>query len=128
VTALPARYDIIVQQGATYDLPIRYADLNNDPVNISSYSANMQVRELPNYPIIVEFNSSLATSGFIFLNGAAEDREDGANGNLRLFLTAANSANLSALVARYQLNITDVEGYVTPLLEGAFTVKGSVTV
>jgi hypothetical protein len=128
VTALPARYDIILQQGTTYDLPISYRDSAGTPIDLSGYNALIQVRELPNFPIIVEFNSALTSNGFIFLTGPAEDREDGANGNLRVFLSAANSSVLNALVARYQLNITDNEGFVTPLIEGSFTVQGSVTV
>ena len=126
MTALPGRYDIILQQAATYDLPISYRDSAGTPIDMSGYTARLQVRELPQYPLLVEFNTELTANGFVFLSGPAEEREDGANGNLRLFMTAANSANIAALVARYQLNITDSEGVVTPLIEGRFEVQGSV--
>jgi hypothetical protein len=126
VTALPGRYDIILQQAATYDLPISYRDSAGTPINMSGYTAKLQVRELPQFPLLVEFNTALTSNGFIYLSGPAENREDGANGNLRLFMTAANSANIGAFVARYQLNITDSEGVVTPLIEGRFEVQGSV--
>ena len=126
MTALPGRYDIILQQAATYDLPISYRDSSGTPIDMSGYTAKLQVRELPQYPLLVEFNTSLTANGFIYLSGPAEEREDGANGNLRLFMTAANSANIEAFVARYQLNITDSEGVVTPLIEGRFEVQGSV--
>ena len=126
MTALPGRYDIILQQAATYDLPISYRDSAGTPIDLSGYTARLQVRELPQYPLLVEFNTELTSNGFVFLSGPAEEREDGANGNLRLFMTAANSANIGALVARYQLNITDSEGVVTPLIEGRFEVQGSV--
>jgi hypothetical protein len=128
LTTLPGRYDIITQQGVTYDLPIAYRDVAGTPIDLTGYTARIQVRELPSFPVLVEFNSALTSNGFIFLAGAAEDREDGANGNLRLFLTASNSANIAPLVARYQLNITDSEGYVTPIIEGRFEIQGSVTV
>lgn len=126
MTALPGRYDIILQQAATYDLPISYRDSAGTPIDMSGYTARLQVRELPQYPLLIEFNTELTANGFVFLSGPAEEREDGANGNLRLFMTAANSANIGALVARYQLNITDSEGVVTPLIEGRFEVQGSV--
>jgi len=126
VTALPGRYDIILQAAATYDLPISYRDSAGTPIDMSGYTARLQVRELPQFPLLVEFNTELTANGFVFLSGPAEDREDGANGNLRLFMTAANSANIGAFVARYQLNITDSEGVVTPLIEGRFEVQGSV--
>lgn len=128
MTTLPGRYDIITQSGVTYDLPVSYRDSAGTPVDLSGYTARMQVRELPSFPVLVEFNTELTANGFILLAGSAEEREDGANGNLRLFMTAANSANISPLVARYQLNITDSEGYVTPLIEGRFEIQGSVTI
>jgi len=128
LTTLPGRYDIITQSGVTYDLPISYRDVTGTPINLTGYTARMQIRELPTFPVLVEFNTELTANGFIFLSGPAEDREDGANGNLRLFMTAANSANIAPLVARYQLNITDSEGYVTPVIEGRFEIQGSVTV
>lgn len=126
MSALPGRYDIILQQAATYTLPISYRDSAGTPIDMSGYSARLQVRELPSYPLLVEFNSELTGNGFVYLTGSSEDREDGANGNLRLFMTAANSANIAPLVARYQLNIIDSEGFVTPLIEGRFEVQGSV--
>jgi hypothetical protein len=126
VTALPGRYDIILQQAATFDLPISYRDSAGTPIDMSGYTAKLQVRELPQFPLLVEFNTALTANGFIYLSGPAEEREDGANGNLRLFMTAANSANIGAFVARYQLNITDSDGVVTPLIEGRFEVQGSV--
>ena len=128
MTTLPGRYDIITQSGVTYDLPISYRDVAGTPINLTGYTARMQIRELPNFPVLVEFNTELTANGFILLSGPAEEREDGANGNLRLFMTAANSANITPLVARYQLNITDSEGYVTPIIEGRFEIQGSVTV
>ncbi len=126
MTALPGRYDIILQQAATFDLPISYRDSAGTPIDMSGYTARLQVRELPQYPLLVEFNTELTANGFVFLSGPAEEREDGANGNLRLFMTAANTANIEAFVARYQLNITDSDGVVTPLIEGRFEVQGSV--
>lgn len=126
MSALPGRYDIILQQAATYDLPISYKDSAGTPIDMSGYTARLQVRELPSFPLLVEFTTELTANGFIFLSGSAEEREDGANGNLRLFMTAANSANIAPLVARYQLNLTDSEGFVTPLIEGRFEVQGSV--
>jgi hypothetical protein len=126
MSALPGRYDIILQQAATYDLPISYRDSAGTPIDMSGYTARLQVRELPQFPLLVEFNTELTANGFIYLSGPAEEREDGANGNLRLFMTAANSANIAPLVARYQLNLIDSEGFVTPLIEGRFEVQGSV--
>lgn len=121
------RYDITLEQGSTFDLPLRYKTPSGSGVNLSSYSARMQVREAPATSLFVEFNSSLTANGFIFMSGAAEDREDGANGNLRVFMTAANSTALPRFAGRYDLEIEDSTGYVIRLLEGQFRVEPEIT-
>jgi hypothetical protein len=120
------RYDIVLEQGATFDLPLRYED-SAGGVNLSGYSARMQVREAPASALLVEFNSSLTANGAILLSGAAEDREDGANGNLRVFMSAANSAALPRFSGRYDLELSDSTGYVIRLLEGQFRVEPEIT-
>ena len=39
----PAKYDITIYQGATFDLPLQYRDSNNTPVNMSGYTVNAQL-------------------------------------------------------------------------------------
>lgn len=121
------RYDITLEQGATFDLPLRYRAPSGTPVDLTGYSAKMQVREAPASAVFVEFNSALTANGFIWLTGSAENREDGANGNLRIFMTAANSAALTRFSGRYDLELRDSAGYVTRLLEGQFRVEPEIT-
>lgn len=121
------RYDIVLEQGATFDLPLRYRAPSGTAVDLTGYSAKMQVREAPASAVFVEFNSALTANGFILMSGSAEDREDGANGNLRVFMTAANSAALPRFSGRYDLELRDSAGYVTRLLEGQFRVEPEIT-
>ncbi len=121
------RYDIILEQGATFDLPLRYRTPSGVAVDLTGYSAKMQVREAPASTVFVEFSSTLTSNGFILLAGAAENREDGANGNLRVFMTAANSAALPRFSGRYDLELADSTGYVIRLLEGQFRVEPEIT-
>jgi hypothetical protein len=87
----------------------------------------MQVREAPDSAVLVEFNSALSANGFILLAGSAEDREDGANGNIRIFLSAANATALPRFAGRYDLELDDGSGYVIRLLEGQFRVEPEIT-
>lgn len=121
------RYDITLEQGATFDLPLRYRTPAGVAVNLTGYSAKMQVREAPASGLLVEFNSSLTANGFIWLTGSAENREDGANGNVRVYMTAANTAALPRFTGRYDLELRDSTGYVTRLLEGQFRVEPEIT-
>ena len=121
------RYDITVEQGATFDLPLRYKTPAGAAVNLTGYTARMQVREAPATAVFVEFNSTLTANGFIFLTGPAQDREDGANGNVRIYLTAANSAAMPRFAGRYDLELRDTAGYVTRLIEGQFRVEPEIT-
>ena len=122
------RYDIIMEQGATFDLPLRYKDSTGAAVDLSDYSASMQVREsAQSSTVLVEFTSNLSSNGFIFMSGPSEDREDSANGNLRIYMTSANSAAVPALRGRYDLELTDSTGYTIRLLEGQFEVEAEIT-
>lgn len=39
----PARYDITIHQGATFELPLRYKDASGVPVNMSGYTVTAQL-------------------------------------------------------------------------------------
>lgn len=121
------RYDITLEQGATFDLPLRYRAPSGTPVDLTGYSAKMQVREAPASAVLVEFNSALTANGFILLSGTSADREDGENGNVRVFMTATNTAVLPRFAGRYDLELEDGAGYVIRLLEGQFRVEPEIT-
>lgn len=121
------RYDIVLEQGTTFDVPINYSSPTGEAIDLSGYSAKMQVREAPHTDVFVEFNSSLTSNGFIFMSGAAEDREDSANGNIRIYMTSSNSSALPRFRGRYDLELSDGTGYTIRLLEGQFEVEPEIT-
>jgi hypothetical protein len=112
----PGKYDITITRGVTFDLPLTYTGPDGTPIDLSNTYVKMQVRESPKSNLIVEFNSALTSNGFIFT-------DDAINGNLRIFMTSANSAILPGVQARYDMQIRDSEDYVTHLLTGKFTIS-----
>ena len=112
----PGRYNITVYNGTTFALsPVWKVD--NLPVNLTGYSAKMQVRDISGN-LIVELSTA---NGKITITPAL--------GQVNLALTATQTASgtLAAGNYNYDLNLTDSASNVYKILEGAFAVKASVT-
>ena len=111
----PGRYNINVYKGTTFTLaPVWKID--NLPVDITGYTADMQVRYATDTAIIVELSTA---------NGRAVI--SGALGKVTLTLTASQTAALAANNYIYDLNLTAPDSTVTKILTGAFVVAESVT-
>jgi hypothetical protein len=111
----PGRYNINVYKGTTFTLaPVWKID--NLPVDITGYTADMQVRYATDTAIIVELSTD---------NGRAVI--SGALGKVTLTLTASQTAALAANNYIYDLNLTAPDSTVTKILTGAFVVAESVT-
>ena len=111
----PGRYNITVVNGTTFTLAPQWL-INNLPVNLTGYSADMQVRDVSNN-LIVELSTA---NGKIVITPAL--------GTITLTLTATqtSAANLSAGVYTYGLNLTDSNSNVYQILAGNFSVTASV--
>ena len=102
-------------KGTTFTLaPVWKID--NLPVDITGYTADMQVRYATDTAIIVELSTG---------NGRAVI--SGALGKVTLTLTASQTAALDANNYIYDLNLTAPDSTVTKILTGAFVVAESVT-
>lgn len=125
------KHNFTCEQGATFDRTITYRDGEGTVIDLSGYTARMHVREYAAGDLIVALYSSTDqgnSNGFAILNGSSEEYEDGANGNIRLFIAAANTANLTTGSLKYDLEIENpVDGTVTRLLEGKFNVVPEIT-
>lgn len=111
----PGRYNISVYQGTTFTLaPVWKID--GLPVNLSGYTADMQVRAATDQPIIIELSTA---NGRAVINGAL--------GQVTLTLTATETAALAEGTYMYDLNFTAPNTTVTKILTGNFTVQASVT-
>lgn len=109
------RYNITVTNGTTFTLaPIWLVD--NLAVNLTGYSADMQVRDVSNN-LIVELNTS---------NGKATIQPGLGQTTFTLTPTQTSAANLPAGNYSYAFNLTDGSGNVYQILNGAFTVLASV--
>jgi hypothetical protein len=111
----PGRYNITVYNGTTFSLSPSW-QINNVAVNLTDYTADMQVRDVSNN-LIVEMSTD---------NGRAVITP--ATGTVTLTLSAeeTSAGNLPAGTYSYDLNLTAPDTTVYKILQGVFVVNASV--
>lgn len=112
------------EQGATFSQQVQWAvetppgSCIQVPVNLTGYTAKMQVRRLHKTdPIIIELST---VNGRITL--------DAPNGNVNLLISASDTALLISGIYKYDLELTDASGFVTRLIQGDFEIVEQITV
>ena len=109
-------YDIATEQGSTYGSVVTYEDDNGDPVNLTGYTASMQVRT---YAGAAVPSLTLASSSGLTTGGAA--------GTIAISILASALSAVRAGGYVYDLEIQSPGGVVTKLLSGKFTIEQEVT-
>lgn len=118
---MASRYNITIEQGANWSLVVTWKDSVGALVNLTGYTARMQVRAtVPDPTVIVELRTD---NGHISLGGAA--------GTITMTLDAATTdaivTNGAPIYGVYDLEIVSGSGLVTRLIEGAATISPQVT-
>jgi hypothetical protein len=109
------RYNITIINGTTFTLaPIWQVD--NLPVDLTGYSADMQVRDVSNN-LIVELST---------FNGKAVISPALGQTTFTLTPTQTSAANLPVGNYTYAFNLTDGSSNTYQILNGAFNVQASV--
>ena len=119
------RYNITIEKGATYRRQLQYKDSAGDPIDLTDYSARMQIRQK-------------VTDNIIHLNLTTTKDADGsgltitaASGTIDIEISAASSSNFDfGTEGVYDLEIYSGSGdstYVLRLLEGKVKVSKNVT-
>lgn len=113
---VPGKYNIVCPQGSTLDQQLTYS-INDIDVNLTGYSARMQVREkhTSTSPALNLTNSN----GGIVLGGV--------DGTINIIVTASQSTELAAKEYVYDLELVSSSNVVTRLIEGKFIVTPEVT-
>lgn len=112
-----ATYNIIAEQGATFDQTILYTDASDTPIDLTSYTAEMHVRAtVASAGTIIELSTS--DSSIIL---------DGVNGTIELLITATDMTAITAGKYYYDLELYGPDDLIIRLIEGRFTVKAEVT-
>lgn len=110
------RYNILLEQGATFSLPLVYRDSTGALVDLTTYTAALQVRKAPGGPVVIELTTE---NGGITLGGV--------DGTIDLGRLATETAEYAAGDYIYDLKLITGSN-ATRLLEGEFNVAPAVTV
>jgi hypothetical protein len=117
VIVAAADYNTVIDQGADWYINFQYEDSNGVPINLTNYTAKMQLRSLP--------TSATAVLTLTQGNGITIV---GATGLLEIHATAAQTGDIDAGFYYYDLEITaPVSGVITRLIQGQIEVNPQVT-
>lgn len=109
-------YNDTLDQGATYNLVVIYKDANDTPINLTGYSAYMQLRK--NYDSTVADLTLTTANGGISINGPI--------GEITITATATQTTTLLSDYYLYDLELV-YDSTTTRLLQGQITVNSEVT-
>ena len=146
-----ARHDLNIDRGATFKLFLEYQTAATTGINLSGYTADMQVRRsTKTSKIILHLQGNTgergvtgggstgeyvagaafagtARTGGIFLNASSVGVTEGATGGIFIQADSATMKNVPEGQHHYDLELTDSSGTVTRIIEGRFRVSPDVT-
>lgn len=118
---MAAKHNIVIEQGATFPLNIKWQDSDQNPINLTGYRVRMQIRQTPeSVTTLLSFDSNSLTTGQAI--GALN-----ATGVIDIALSAAITTALTFRLAEWDLTVTSAGGEVTRLVEGKASVSPGVT-
>lgn len=111
-------YNLTIDQGATWYQTVTYKDANGNPINLTGYSAALQLRT--SYSAAsASLSISTSTTGITIPTPA--------NGTIVINVPAVTTAALIAQDYVYDLEITSGTGVVTRLIQGTAVVSPEAT-
>ena len=115
-----AQHDILIEQGSLYTLNLVYKDSEGVPIDLTGWSARMQIRQKHTSPDPALISLS-SVAGSIILGGAL--------GTISARITSDMSAALTIKTGVYDLELIPPSGEddAFRLIEGAVTVSKEVT-
>lgn len=112
-----AKYDFTIEQGTTVTKPFVWKSGEGLPVDITGYTARMQVRRS-------------VSSADVLLEASTDNNRiqiDGTEGRLTLVLSATVTSAINWTLGVYDIELRDNDGVVTRLVQGSITVSKEVT-
>jgi len=106
---MATKANISIDQGTTFSTVVALTDDAGNPLNLTAYSANSQIRKWYTSSNSVAFTTELT------------------DGDIILSMNAATTGSLSAGRYVYDVTVTDNANNITRVVEGIVTVNPRVT-
>lgn len=112
-----AQRDITIEKGATFRYSLTWKDSDSVPVDLTGYTARMQVRrKVDSDDTLLDLSSS---NGDITLGGSL--------GTIVIVASATDTAAIEGKVGVYDVEVESASGVVTRIIEGKVTLSPEVT-
>jgi hypothetical protein len=119
------KYSFVIEQGSTLNFSIVYNDSNGNPVDLSQYQSQMQIRQTYGSPPLLTLSSSLNA------DGTGLNMSNARSGSIGIYIASCTSSLLTFNEALYDLDIISGSGncpVVNRILEGKVKLSKEVTI
>jgi hypothetical protein len=125
------KYNFNIEQGTTVDFEIAYTDSGSNPIDLTDYTARMQIRPLiGSSTVYITLSSSLSDCGTGLNMSGSNGVTPPTSGTIGVYISAASSSLFNFNNAYYDLEIVSGSGncaYVTRILEGKIKLSKEIT-
>jgi len=108
---MATKANLVIDQGTTYTTDLNLTDENGDPLVLSGYSANSQIRK--------HYTSTNSVAFSVSINATA--------GVITLSLTANQTSDMTSGRYVYDVELADASNTISRIVEGIVTVTPQVT-
>ena len=121
------KYSFIIEQGATTNLQVDWSDANQNRIDLTGYTAMMQLRPSVDSELVyISLSSTLQADGTGINMSGSNGSTPLVSGSLAIYISAASSSMFDFTEAYYDLELTN-GNTVTRLLEGKAKLSKNVT-
>ena len=126
-------YSFLIEQGATTEFELQYKDSNDVPIDLSGYSARMQIKSnfSDDNPIIyATLSSSILPDGTGLNLAGIDGLNPPSSGTIGVYISATTSSLFTFDTAKYDIELYNPVGndiYTVRLLEGLVKLSKEVT-
>jgi hypothetical protein len=126
---MPAgRYNLLIEQGSTYELELQYKDSNGVAVDLTGYSGRLQIRPSIGSPTAyLCLSSSLNADGTGLNFSGSNNNTSPVSGSIGIYISATTSSMLTFDAGVYDLEISS-GSFTTRLLQGNVQLSKEVTI